>query len=335
MPPPDRALNDGFAVVAQALSSAPEAFTELPAQNGIEDTTAVWDQFATLGIMAPAQPARGLICDGCEQTCFMPVEVMPAYNYAFVNCDKTPNMGRITVDPNDLRRWRCSVEQMAHWLAGLLKTNRTPAPYDASGAYSLGSCDIGGKSCEIILSQKTAPEGIRGHHLCLVIDPRAAPDQSTVRLCDLVVFADGQAHIRKSVLSDTLQTDPKGTVAKITYTGTVIQLVNTKTGESRILAEPDFNGTNAQLFDVLFGKADQTMTVPALFAAARVETVKPMSKVLDELGFKGAIRTAFLEHSKRGIRFRRSVTAQELKDKHIDLKELFAPSAVTIRRKPK
>lgn len=335
MPPPDRVLNDGFMDVVRAMDAAIMPCAELSAQENFEGITAVWDHFAELGIVTPAEPARSMICGGCEQACFMPVEVMPAYGYAFIACDKTSDIGRIAVDPHDLRRWRCSVEQMAHWLAGLLKTSRMTAPYDASGAYSLGPCDIGGKSCEIILCARAVPEGIKGHHLCIVIDPQTARDPNTIRLCDLVVFAGGQAHIRRSALTDALQIDPKGTVAKITFVGSVIRLVNTKTDEVRTLAAPDFNGTNAQLFDVLYQKAGQAMTTKVLLAEARIDDTKPMSKVLGELGFKGAVRRAFVQNSKRGIRFQRTITAQELKDKSIDLKELFVPSADMIRRKPK
>ncbi len=323
MPPPDRALNDGFAWMLNATCTTPQSGVELDARGGLDDQAAIWDAFVALGILTKGNPAKSLICDGCEQTCFMPVEILPAYNSAFIVCDKTPNMGRIEIDADDLRRWRSSIEQLAHWLAGELKTNRTPTQYDENGAYNLGPCDIDGTPCEIILCGHVAPEGALGDHLCILIDPQATYDSNTIRLGDIIVFKGGKPHIRKSVLAATLNPKPKSIAVELTLIDNRLMLENCKTGHVVQIAKPHFNGTNARLIEALFANAGVELAIGNAWRLAEVDKEKDIHKALSELGFRKARRKAFISVAKGTILFQPSISQEKLTSLGLSTEDLF------------
>ncbi len=63
-------------------------------------------------LLAPATPADTLVCLGCEEACFMPVNILPAEagrpTRAFIACDQRDDMGRVRVEFSRLRQWRLS-----------------------------------------------------------------------------------------------------------------------------------------------------------------------------------------------------------------------------------
>lgn len=323
MPPPDRALNDSFLVILRAVNATVSPCAEFSVQNDFEDSVSVWDHFTKIGILSTAQHANSLICDGCEHGCFMPVEILPAYNSTFIVCDKTPNMGRIEIDADDLRRWRSSVEQLAQWLAWELKTNQTPTQYDENGAYNLGPCDIGGTSRQLILSQEPVANDNHGDHLFIEIDPDSAPSHNTVRLSDLVVFEAGQTTVRMNVLVGTQKAKPKDTAAELTLIDNRLMLENCKTGHTVQVAKPHFDSTNARLIEALFAKPGIEMTTGEVWRLAEVDTEKDIHKALDELGFRKARRKAFVRVAKGTILFQPKVSQEKLTSLGLSTEDLF------------
>lgn len=68
-----------------------------------------------------AQPATSTTCDGCEQQCFMPVQLMPPSGNKparlFIACDKRDDIGRVTVDAEKLTRQYISRQMLAEFIA--------------------------------------------------------------------------------------------------------------------------------------------------------------------------------------------------------------------------
>ena len=85
---------------------------------------AVLDCFITSGLLECASPTHTTICDGCEQHCIMPVEVLPALNnrpaQAFIGCDQRDDIGRIPVDLDSLKQWQTTTQSLAFFLAKAL-----------------------------------------------------------------------------------------------------------------------------------------------------------------------------------------------------------------------
>lgn len=91
------------------------------------------------GLLLPASPATSVVCDGCEWSCAMPVEISHhrTGNAAFVACDKRDDIGRVEVPLGRLERWQSSGEAVAIVLAQLLGTRR------ASGSSSRERWSVG------------------------------------------------------------------------------------------------------------------------------------------------------------------------------------------------
>ncbi|MGQ0618300.1 MAG: hypothetical protein ACT4QA_00040 [Panacagrimonas sp.] len=111
------------------------------------DEVATWPRGALealtrAGFLQAAPPADVIVCDGCEQNCFMPVYVRPAEDdraaRAFVSCDKTEDLGRIRVELDRLRRWRLTSASLAAPMARLLGTLQQPQSDSAGRGWNLG-----------------------------------------------------------------------------------------------------------------------------------------------------------------------------------------------------
>ena len=59
------------------------------------------------GLLVATNPARSLICPGCEEACTMPVQVVPgSHPRAYIVCDRRNDVGRVPIDLADLARWQ-------------------------------------------------------------------------------------------------------------------------------------------------------------------------------------------------------------------------------------
>lgn len=69
------------------------------------------------GLVAPTEPAKTLICDGCEEACPMPVHIVPgSHARAFIPCDKRDDTARVPVLLEQLQQWQMSDAAVARAL---------------------------------------------------------------------------------------------------------------------------------------------------------------------------------------------------------------------------
>lgn len=76
-------------------------------------------------LIKPISAAQSMICQGCENNCFMDIDPYKAKGKTryFIVCDdseKQPYMGRMTIPPEQLQQWQCSIKNVALLLAELL-----------------------------------------------------------------------------------------------------------------------------------------------------------------------------------------------------------------------
>lgn len=96
--------------------------------------------FKTQGVFRPGKPGDTAVCPGCERACVMPVQQRQRAGAmaAFVVCDRRDDIGRVSVAPVLLERWRVDAHTLADALAGLLGAGAChPVPGEAS-AFRLG-----------------------------------------------------------------------------------------------------------------------------------------------------------------------------------------------------
>ena len=79
--------------------------------------------FEKIGLLKVAQPMTDIECDGCEEGCFMPVNIYPMTETnqarAFIVCDKRDDIGRVKVDFDRLKQWQITGLQLAQFVACL------------------------------------------------------------------------------------------------------------------------------------------------------------------------------------------------------------------------
>ena len=65
------------------------------------------------GIIKSVSPARSINCPGCEENCFMDVNVLLGTETIptrfFVFCDRRDDTGRIAIDKKSLQRWQINI----------------------------------------------------------------------------------------------------------------------------------------------------------------------------------------------------------------------------------
>ncbi|SET32717.1 hypothetical protein SAMN05216326_12066 [Nitrosomonas marina] len=89
----------------------------------------IFDTLITYGLLQPTQPDNMLECDGCEESCIMPVTIYPAQNdkpgRAFIICDKRDDIGCVKVNLQRMEQWQVTNEQVANVLCKLLEFNQS------------------------------------------------------------------------------------------------------------------------------------------------------------------------------------------------------------------
>jgi len=110
--------------------------------------------------LIPSAPASSVGCDGCEEACIMPVEVVrtdpgkPAR--AFIICDKPGDYGRIPVSIECLGRWRTDMSRWASFLAAQLQADQTPREAIPGALWELGKIATGAGDCNGYFAYGTA-----------------------------------------------------------------------------------------------------------------------------------------------------------------------------------
>lgn len=102
------------------------------------------------GLLARAEPAHIIECNGCERNCFMPVHVRPAEGsrpaYAFISCDKPEDVGRVPVALDRLAQWRVTGSMLARAMGRLLGFTKPPHEDSVARCWTLGL--LKGKECK-------------------------------------------------------------------------------------------------------------------------------------------------------------------------------------------
>lgn len=111
------------------LDTLLELLERVGAGNGValvsEEELSAWPDAAVhalkkAGLLAPASPASGVVCPGCERECVMPVHTVsggPGKSASFVVCDKRDDINRVPIHADRLKQWRCGVEAVGAFLA--------------------------------------------------------------------------------------------------------------------------------------------------------------------------------------------------------------------------
>ena len=118
------------------------------------DSTVAWEQvrhwpagaigvFQKAGWIKPTMAASSVECPACEESCFMPVHVLPARNghpsRAYVACDRHDHAGRVKIAMSRLRQWQMTKAQIARWVSGALGLKGKPQRDKVSGVFTLGT----------------------------------------------------------------------------------------------------------------------------------------------------------------------------------------------------
>ncbi|MGE3907143.1 MAG: hypothetical protein AB7F36_14405 [Reyranellaceae bacterium] len=109
---------------------------------------------AKAGILTRAEPAKEVICDGCERRCSMPVEIVRSNGRtgAFVVCDKRDDINRVNVPLDRLERWHAGGLAIATFLAGRLGANRAASIPTRGRQWAVGMVRGPKKVAPVVLS---------------------------------------------------------------------------------------------------------------------------------------------------------------------------------------
>lgn len=109
----------------------------------------------TAGLIEDSQPLTHVICDGCDWRCPQPVQFRydahGTASAAFVMCEESQNMGRISVDLGTLEMRKFTLETMATWLARSLSTNWKPQEIEENSLFHLGAVAMGTRRHDLYL----------------------------------------------------------------------------------------------------------------------------------------------------------------------------------------
>jgi len=87
----------------------------------------IFERLRDANLLSETEPTQILECQGCEQACTMPVEILPQESgrpaRAFIACDKRSDVGRVAVPFPRLRQW-----QMTRGSFGRLQATWAAAP---------------------------------------------------------------------------------------------------------------------------------------------------------------------------------------------------------------
>lgn len=115
------------------------------------------DGLMAAGLLREGPQVETITCDGCEEYCVQPVHVRPGLDgrspSILVVCDRREDIGRVHIQPEKLRQWRCGLDLLAGTLARLLGIVETPERI-STGLWRLGRADLPGLGRECFLAGK-------------------------------------------------------------------------------------------------------------------------------------------------------------------------------------
>lgn len=100
------------------------------------------DLLARQGLLVETSRATSAICTGCELDCHKPVLVRMTGKAgpltAYIRCDELPDLGRIPVRPERLRRFQASLTTVARFVSAFLRLE-APVRTGSSGCQTIGT----------------------------------------------------------------------------------------------------------------------------------------------------------------------------------------------------
>jgi hypothetical protein len=135
----------------------------------------------TQKLIAKARPASSAICPGCESSCVMPVQTLPATTgkpSSFIVCDKRRDINRVPVPAGRLIQWQCNADLVAGFVASTLGLRSPGSIADRTGRWEIGVV-CGDKRSQMLCLEAS------GATLNLVVGNCKVP------LAELIEFHDG------------------------------------------------------------------------------------------------------------------------------------------------
>lgn len=125
------------------------------------DEVASWPEgllelLCSSGLLWQISPSSTVECDGCEQGCFVPVEILrePSGRVVrYVLCEHREDIAMVPVDEARLRRWRADPGGWARFLAGALGARGAARELRASRLWYLGKAEVGGGQRDVFLAR--------------------------------------------------------------------------------------------------------------------------------------------------------------------------------------
>jgi hypothetical protein len=320
----DKSLNAALAEIASRLAGSVDDYIDLDADIVRSELVGL---LIAAGMVARAPPSRSIVCDGCDRGCSMPVEIvardngLPSQN--FVVCDKRDDIGRVSVDPVRLLRWRVSLARIAEIVAALLNTDRTPASSSGGRSWNLGHMQANKQIIEVALDPDArAVASTPG--LTITLDSSAQPAGRYIWLPRLVGFKGHVLGLNRAALKHTLRDkfDDSRVACEIRLERGDVVLIDHLSGLSRVLASPQLNSSNDNAFQVLYDNPGRRYSLGELRDAARDKTIDDLHKMVENLRFDGVLKKLFFRVSKSAICFDRTATLGQLVTLGIDPKEI-------------
>ena len=145
---------DYLSLLLRRLAAVDDNALLISNEECVEVPSDVWATMERLKIVQQAQPAKSIICDGCEENCVRPVHIYPANvkspARAFVVCDVREDVGRVNVDFERLNQWQVSEQQLAEMVRDLLG-NSTQSVANDKGLWRLGMIEGGQHKAQVSL----------------------------------------------------------------------------------------------------------------------------------------------------------------------------------------
>jgi hypothetical protein len=101
------------------------------------------EQFIAAELLKPADKAKAIICNGCEEQCLRPVHIYPSSSHRsarlFISCDKRDDTSRVSVASAQLQQWQISRRMLAQAVAALLPLTGKIQPANGGLHWQLGT----------------------------------------------------------------------------------------------------------------------------------------------------------------------------------------------------
>ena len=131
-------------------------------------------------MLKKTRPAETAVCPGCEESCTMPVNTLPAEAGKaswFIVCDKRPDINRVPIAADDREQWRSDPDAVCSFVSRALGIRRGGRSDSDPGIYSIGIA-IGIKRSQML-------------SLAFGDDPALVAGDARLPLAELVRFDEG------------------------------------------------------------------------------------------------------------------------------------------------